>query len=140
MTPVFLDTAYVYALLNTRDQWHQPAKRWEQWLANNRQSLLTTEYVIFEIADGLANLRFRAQAVAAIDVLLTSPVVEVVPASRELMQQAIQLYGDRQDKEWGLTDCASFIVMQQRSMDQALTCDADFTQAGFRALLLEEPA
>ncbi|MFM6264927.1 MAG: PIN domain-containing protein, partial [Dolichospermum sp.] len=41
----------------------------------------------------------------------------------------------REDKEWGLVDCISFIVMQDRGISDALTTDIHFQQAGFRALL-----
>jgi predicted nucleic acid-binding protein len=50
----------------------------------------------------------------------------------------VQFYSQRLDKEWGLTDCVSFIVMQDRKITEALTTDEHFEQAGFRALLLEE--
>src|SRR6185437_9804603 len=63
MTPLFLDTAYVYALLNTRDEWHERAKNWQAFLAARRQTLITTEFILVEIGDGLANLRFRKQAI-----------------------------------------------------------------------------
>src|SRR2546423_12490041 len=126
MTPLFLDTAYVYALLNTRDEWHERAKSWQSFLASRRQRLVTTEYVLVEIGDGLAHLRFRSQAMDTIDAIRSSALIETVPASSDLLGSAIDLYRDRTDKEWGVTDCASFIVMQQRGIQDALTCDDDF--------------
>lgn len=63
LKPVFLDTAYIYALVNTRDQWHQAATLWERKLANDRRRLVTTEFILIEIGDGLAALKFRTQAV-----------------------------------------------------------------------------
>ncbi|KAF5428591.1 hypothetical protein C5S39_11130 [Candidatus Methanophagaceae archaeon] len=53
------------------------------------------------------------------------------------MQRAIDFYRDREDKEWGLTDCISFIVMGDQGLTDALTADEHFEQAGFRALLRE---
>jgi uncharacterized protein len=47
------------------------------------------------------------------------------------------LFKQRKDKEWGLVDCISFIVMQNREITDALTADIHFQQAGFRALLRE---
>lgn len=41
------------------------------------------------------------------------------------------------DKEWGMTDCISFVVMQDMGIIDALTTDDHFRQAGFRALLIE---
>ena len=137
-SPLFLDTAYVLALLNTRDQWHAAAVTWEQQLAARRQPLITTEFVLTEVADGLAAVRFRSHAVRALHTLRTSPLVEVVPASSGLFAAALDLYRARPDKDWGLTDCASFVVMGERGLVEALTTDDHFRQAGFRALLLEQ--
>ncbi len=137
--PVFLDTAYVNALVNTRDQWHGAARWWERRLAERRRPLVTTEFVLVEIADGLAALRFRKQAAAIIDLLRASTLVEVVPTTQALFAQALDLYRSRGDKDWGMTDCASFVVMDVRNLSDALTTDDHFRQAGFRALLLEDP-
>ena len=136
--PAFLDTAYVNALVNTRDQWHEAAIRWQARLARERRRLVTTEFVLVEIADGLAAVRFRGQAVQVIATLQTSPFVEIVPASPRLFATALELYRTRPDKDWGLTDCASFVVMRERSLSEALTTDEHFRQAGHRVLLAEE--
>ena len=136
--PVFLDTAYVNARVNTRDQWHEAAVRWERKLAAERRPLVTTEFVLMEIADGLAAVRFRTQAVQVMVALQTSPLVEIVPASSQLFTAALDLYRSCPDKDWRLTDCASFVVMGERGLTEALTTDDHFRQAGFRALLLED--
>ena len=136
--PVFLDTAYVNARINTRDQWHEAAVRWERNLAAERRQLITTQFVLVEIADGLAAVRFRLQAAQVIAALQTSALVEIIPASSDLFTAAFELYRSRPDKDWGLTDCASFVVMRGRALSEALTTDEHFRQAGFRALLLED--
>ncbi len=136
--PVFLDTAYVNALINTRDQWHEAAVQWERKLATDRRQLITTEFVLVEIADGLARVRFRLQAAQLIAALQASALVEIIPASSDLFTAALELYRNRPDKDWGLTDCASFVAMRERVLSEALTTDEHFRQAGFRALLLED--
>ena len=103
--PIFLDTAYVYALVNTRDEWHKEALEWQEQLENERRSIVTTELVLVEIADGLASIRFRAHAVQVISALQSSPYVEVINISSELLADALSLYSERSDKEWGMTDC-----------------------------------
>ena len=102
--PLFLDTAYVYALVNTRDHWHEVATTWERRLAAERRHLLTTEFVLLEIADGLASLRFRIGAVRIIAALRASSLVEIVSVTSDLLEAALDLYQHRDDKEWGLTD------------------------------------
>ena len=63
--------------------------------------------------------------------------MEIVPLSEAIFARAFQLYRTRPDKEWGLTDCISFTVMQERGLTAALTTDEHFGQAGFRVLLRE---
>ena len=46
-------------------------------------------------------------------------------------------YRSRLDKTWGVTDCTSFLIMEEKGISEALSFDRDFQQAGFRALLLE---
>ena len=75
---VFLDTAYANALINTRDQWHERAVVWQERLAKEMRPLLSTEFVLVEIADGLATVRFRKQAVQMINLLKENPLVEIV--------------------------------------------------------------
>jgi len=134
---IFLDTSYIYALLNKRDQWHAQALRWQQRLAAKPRRLLTTQFILAEIADGLAAVKFRREATQAIERLSANAWVEIVPASSALFESAFALYRERPDKSWGLTDCTSFVAMREHGINEALTVDDDYQQAGFRALLLE---
>lgn len=137
LPPAFLDTAYVYALVNTRDEWHTEALKWQEKLASERRRIVTTELVLVEIADGLASVRFRTQAVQIIAALQSSPYVEIIAISSALLSDAFSLYRERIDKDWGMTDCVSFVVMRDRGLLEALTADDHFEQAGFRQLLRE---
>lgn len=67
--------------------------------------------------------------------LYHNPRVHVVPSSPELLQRGLALYASRHDKAWSLTDCLSFVVMQDQGLTEALTADEDFEQASFKALL-----
>jgi len=75
--PLFLDTAYIYALINVRDQWNERARRWQAEIIADNRPLLTTEFILVEIADGLSALKFRAEAVLIIHTLTENPLVEV---------------------------------------------------------------
>jgi predicted nucleic acid-binding protein len=63
----------------------------------------------------------------------------MVPFDADLVSEAVEIYGKRPDQEWGVTDCLSFVVMQHRGLVAALTFDHHFVQAGFTALLLQDP-
>jgi hypothetical protein len=130
--PVFIDTGYILALLNSGDDQHGRAE------AVSRQvqpPFLTTEAVLTEIGNALSRARWRALGYATIQDLREDPNVETVTVDAALFERALGLYGARMDKEWSLTDCISFVVMQERDLTQALTTDRHFIQAGFENLL-----
>lgn len=133
---IFVDTAYVYAVLSPRDQWHRQAVLWQEKIISEKLPLIITEFVLMEIADGLAAINYRQTALQTVRLFYENPVAEIVPASSELFAQALNLYEQRHDKSWGLTDCKSFVVMNENNLTQALTTDDHFRQAGFEALLL----
>ena len=132
MTPAFADTFYFIAVLNKQDQWHALAV---DIADRQRPSLVTTRAVLTEFADGLASQALREVAAEYLRSLLVDPTIEIVPTDEDLWERGLALYEERPDKEWSLTDCISFVVMEDRGMTDALTGDRHFEQAGFNALL-----
>jgi len=94
--------------------------------------------VLIEIGNALSSRRLRHVAVQLLTTLESDPIVEIVPLSEDLYGRAFAFYRARPDKEWGLVDCISFVVMQERGIYEALTSDEHFRQAGFRALLRDD--
>lgn len=134
---VFLDTAYAIALASTSDEFHPQALTLAEELEVRGTRLLTTWAVLLEIGNALSRGAYRRAAVQLLSTLQTDPSVEVIALSDQILGQALKLYSERPDKEWGLTDCVSFVVMEARSIKEALTADEHFQQAGFRVLLRE---
>jgi hypothetical protein len=134
---VFLDAAYAIALSSPADHFHAPAVALAEHLEASGARLVTTPAVLLEIGNALSKLQHRRAAAELLSSLRADPTVEVVPLSDQLFDQALKLFSTRHDKEWGLTDCLSFVVMKERGIDQALTTDEHFQQAGFRILLRE---
>ena len=99
--------------------------------------MVTTPAILLEIGNALAKLQYRRAAAQLLSSLCSDPSVEIVPLSDQLFAQGLKLYSERSDKEWGLTDCISFVIMRARGIMGALTTDVHFQQAGFRALLRE---
>ncbi len=132
---VFLDSVFAIALSVSGDQYHELAKALSAQLDSERAILVTTRPILLEIGDSLARQRYRQAAISLLEALEDDPTVEIVELSDELYAQAHELYARRADKEWGLTDCVSFVVMREQGLMEALTADAHFQQAGFRALL-----
>jgi len=129
---VFADTAYYLALLNADDSLHTLARH-----ATRRLTLpvVTTAWVLTEVADGLCRPGDRDMALALIRDIQADQRITVIPANEALFTRGLDLYGDRSDKEWSLTDCISFVVMQEYGIAEALTSDHHFEQAGFTVLL-----
>jgi predicted nucleic acid-binding protein len=136
-TRVFVDTSFFIALLNSNDNDHQQAVALQAWLAARRVRKVTSEYVLMELGDGLAYLRFRHLASRLVTLVRSDKSFEVIPSSSKLFAKACTLFNQRSDKEWGLTDCSSFVIMQEKKLVHALSADHHFEQAGFHALLLE---
>lgn len=134
---IFLDIAYAIALSSLKDTYHARAAALADELEQHQVRLLTTRAVLLEIGSALARQRFRSAAIALLEALEHDPAVEIIPLSESLFAKALQLYRTRPDKEWGLTDYVSFVVMMDRGLSEALTTDEHFRQAGFRALLLD---
>lgn len=134
-TRLFLDTAFVQALLNRNDQYHTIAKsRLSQLRAATE--VWTTEAILVEIGNALSS-GHREAAVRFIHQCYATPNSRVVSVDSGLLSRALDLYSQRSDKEWGLTDCVSFIVMRDQQLLHAMTTDRHFVQAGFRALMCE---
>jgi len=97
--------------------------------------LLTSAWVLLEVANALPGSRSRSRFERLLVGLRNAPNVEIVPADTTLFERGCQLYIERSDKEWSLTDCISFLVMKDRNITEALTADHHFEQAGFQSLL-----
>ena len=129
---VFADTAYFIALNIQRDRLHQQALALETSLGKR---LLTTEWVLAEVAGGLAAPSTRARFTQLITSLRSRDDVTIIGASPEYFSRGYALYAERKDKGWSLTDCISFLVMKENGVDVALTSDQHFVQAGFQILM-----
>ena len=135
MNKVFLDTVYAIALSSKADAYHDRAVHLADQLEANGTYFVTTQAVMTEIGNALAKLRYRQGAIRLLQSMEDDPHVEIVPVTEELYARAFALYQQRLDKEWGLTDCISFIVMSDQQLADALTADGHFRQAGFRPLM-----
>lgn len=134
---VFLDTSFVIALENKDDSCDARARGLDDELLRQDATLLFHWGILIEIADGFARLARRAKGLQLLAKLIGESGYEISPITDALLQEGLDLYRARTDKEWGLTDCISFALMKQRGVAEALSADIHFRQAGFRAFLLE---
>ena len=119
----FADTYFYLALLNPRGRTHSRAVQISRQLSGG---IVTTEFVLLELADGMARPPARETFVRTCNLLLADPRVQIIEASTELWERGRELYANRPDKEWSLADCTSFVVMTDRGITEALTGDRHF--------------
>lgn len=131
MRTVFADTSYFIAMLCADDEMHEAAVS----LQGERLSLVTTEWVMAELAAYLSDPGNRELFTRTLAAIRCSPSVELLPATHETFAAGVLLYAQRADKQWSLTDCISFNVMRDSDLKEALTSDRHFEQAGFVAMM-----
>ncbi len=132
---VFVDTSGWYALIDRNDALHKKARTTLQALVEKRVPLTTTDYVVDE-ACTLAMARAGALAATRLlDMLHQTSLLRWEWIGAERFERAESLFRKRCDEGWSFTDCASFALMRELRMEQALTSDSHFTAAGFKALL-----
>ncbi len=132
MKRVFADSYYFFALINRNEPRHSEAVAFS---SSFRGEILLTSWIITELADGLCRGPARQTFVGLYHDLQSRRGIVIVPPSEALQAEGMQLYSQRLDKDWSLTDCISFVVMQREGIAEALTGDRHFEQAGFVPLL-----
>ncbi len=135
MKTIFADTGYWIALLDPHDTLHRKAI--DRSIALAQEQICTSEMVFTEVLNhfGKRSHLLRQAAAALIQSAQRNPAIKIVPQTSDLFQQALMLYTQRPDQAWSHTDCASFCIMKQQNILEALAYDKHFEQAGFIALL-----
>lgn len=132
MKPIFVDSSFIIALINPRDRYHHQALALSDRVEN--YPLLITDAILLEIGNGLVR-GYKQQAIEIIEFYLDADEVKIVNLDSGLFAKALERYKIYQDKDWGIVDCLSFVVMQEAGIEQVLTFDKHFLQAGFQPLI-----
>ncbi len=140
MRAVFADAGYWIATVDDQDNLHLRARAVSQSLGGVH--IVTTELVLTELLNHVAGAGpiTRIKVAQFVRELRRDSSVTVIPQSDISFEDALLRYERFRDKQWGLTDCASFVIMESLGLTDALACDHHFQQAGFRALLREPSA
>jgi uncharacterized protein len=133
---ILVDTGFLLALLDPRDALHDRARA---WAVHIRDQLLVTEYVLLETVNFASAPANRVKVHALVEHVRSNAGYEILAASPTLFDAGLRLHASRPDKQWSLTDCISFVVMERRQLKKALAYDHHFEQAGFEALLRRDP-
>lgn len=133
MRRIFIDSSYLIALELVNDGNHRKAlEHWER-VRTSIDVLVATSYVLDETVTYFNSRNLHAKAVKIGDDLLQSSAVQLIQVDETLLRAGWSYFKQHDDKRYSLTDCISFIVMQQLGIQTALTFDRHFSQAGFIA-------
>ena len=132
MRRVFADTSFYIALLNPRDKLHDVA---HEVSSAYRGHVTTSEYVLVELASYFSSAENRSLFAQFLKRIQTHPNTTIHFVSEGLFHHAMESYEKHTDKDWTLVDCISFLLMKQEGIQDALTADHHFEQAGFQILL-----
>jgi uncharacterized protein len=131
MTAVFADTWFFQAMLSEHDAHHAAVLT---YLDAQDDFIITTRWVLAETANAMGGSAFRDQAARFLQAAEDDASLMIVGGSDDLYRRGLKLYVERPDKTWSLTDCISFVVMEEHRLSDALTGDHHFEQAGFKAI------
>ena len=132
---VFIDTSGWLALVNKKDEYHKKAKNVKNEINEKNFEIYTSNFVIVEIANGLSKIKFKYLAVNLVEKIRGSEDINNITVNNNIFEESWDLFKDYDDKEWGLTDCTSFIIMKDHNIQKTLSNDHHFEQKGFINLL-----
>ena len=136
MRRIFADTHYWVALIHKGDKHHDIAKAMPAQLAP--LIIVTTHMVLAEFLNSFGKRErayYKPFAAKLVDEILRDPETVVVDQTAHQFDGALDIYRSYSDKDWSLTDCASYNVMKNEGITDALTHDRHFEQMGFTALM-----
>ena len=137
MLEIFVDTSGWGNLVDKNQPYHQLMVQLYREAKQQKRRLITSNYVITEVVALLTSpLRIpRPKVIRFVNSLKQSPYIDIIHIDKEKDDEAWILLASREDKEWSLVDCSSFIIMKEKGILEALTNDIHFEQAGFIRLL-----
>jgi uncharacterized protein len=128
----FLDTSYIVALeIKNKDVHSRVLDHWLSLVAQ-RPQIVTTTYIFDEVVTLLNSRKLHGKAVEVGTLLLESPDILLIEIDLSLFGRGWEDFKKYKDKSFSLTDCLSFVVMQERNITSALTLDLHFQQVGFQ--------
>jgi predicted nucleic acid-binding protein len=124
---IFVDTGAWFSYVVEGDALHARAR---EWMEQNNERLLTTDYIIDET---LTLLRARRQASAALSLgrdFFDFGIAQIYYLSPDDIAAAWSVFQKYSDKEWSFTDCSSKVVMEKLGVETAFAFDRHFHQFG----------
>ena len=131
----FVDTTAWAAVKNRKDRNYLAAVEVFTDLAERRERVVTTDFVLDETYTLLlyeVGYPTAVQFKRDLDAMIRKETVTVVQVTPEVQVEAWAVFERfNRDKLWSFTDCTSYVVMRREGLAQAASFDEDFAQMGF---------
>ena len=122
---IFTDTGGWYGVSVPEDPNYAAAVAWS---LRNRQTLLTTDYVIDETLTLLKARGHQAVALTSGEGFFSGSLATIYHLTKEDIRDAWQVFSRYADKEWSFTDCTSKFIMEKLGITEAFAFDQHFRQ------------
>jgi uncharacterized protein len=132
---IFVDTSAWYASEVEDDVNHEQARNALAQIATGKHGIaITTDYVLDETLTLMKSRRGLTDALKFIGKIRKSQSVRVFWVNEGIFEKALSIFGKTGDKSWSFTDCTSFALMEDLSINEAFSFDSHFTEVGLRRL------
>jgi predicted nucleic acid-binding protein len=129
VTPAFVDTSAIYALVVADDRAHAGAARAFESLRREEATLVSSSYVLVEIY-ALLGRRLGLDAVERVRSDL-APLLDVCWVDRDVHERGLDLLLQQKRRQLSLVDATSFVIMRDRHIERAFAFDRHFAREGF---------
>ena len=127
--PVFVDASAWVALTNTKDRYYTDATSIYRRLLQSATPLITSTWTAYEALTIVKAKLGYSQAERLWRRIQRPSVVELVTVDERIETEALDLFWRYKDKDWGVVDCASIVVMDGTGCRQAFAFDRHFMEA-----------
>ena len=135
--PLFIDTGGFYALVSADSTSHADAVEIMVQCQHSRRQAVTTDYILDETATLLRARGLTKQLKEFLRLSETSRALNIEWMTPDRFARTRTFMLKHLDQEFSFTDCASFVVMKELRLVNALATDKHFRIAGFNPLLLK---
>lgn len=127
MEKIMVDTSAIYALLDKSDDMHNQAKKILFMLAEEKATVMITNFIVAECHALLASRLNPGLARNWLENL--SWPVERITEEDEI--KALNIIVNYEDKAFSYTDATTFAVMERLGINKVFAFDRHFAQYGF---------
>jgi len=123
---IFLDTSFIIAFYNTRDENHVKAKNMIPDIVNSKYGpLYTSDYVFDEtVTVAFVRLRNLRRAIRIGEYLRKS--VGLIEVASQNFEDAWRIFKKQKETDFSFTDCTSISIIKRMNIRNIATFDRDF--------------